>query len=284
MQTAYEDIHMLSHQAGAGVGADLRRTAALQNEVAELREKLDRTERRHAAEIASRAARIEALERSLDAARAAVADASELKRHIAELSSGERLAELEQLLASSHARATRLEREAERAKTLQEKAAQLEAETRRLAGALAQAEVERDALEACLAGAAGSGTDAACAGPDFAGRRLLCVGGRLNLFAQYRLLVERAGGALEIHDGGRVEALSRLPHLLARADAVICPADCVSHPAYYALKRHCKMAGKPCVLLRNSGLASFAEGLRRLAEGRVEIGVQQPSRPESACS
>jgi hypothetical protein len=29
---------------------------------------------------------------------------------------------------------------------------------------------------------------------------------------------------------------------------------------------------KPCVLLRNSGLASFAVGLARLGKGEVEIG------------
>ena len=60
---------------------------------------------------------------------------------------------------------------------------------------------------------------------------------------------------------------------LRQADAVICPADCVGHPAYYQLKRHCKQAGKPCVMPRGSGLASFADGLNRLAQGRLDIGA-----------
>lgn len=73
------------------------------------------------------------------------------------------------------------------------------------------------------------------------------------------------------HDGGREEALSRLPDLLAASDAVICPTDCVGHLAYYQLKKHCKQAGKPCVLVKRSGVASFAAALTRLAEGRAEI-------------
>ncbi len=103
---------------------------------------------------------------------------------------------------------------------------------------------------------------------------LLWVGGRTNLQPQYRSLVEKAGGQFIYHDGGKEEALSRLPELLGQADAVICPADCVGHPAYYPLKRHCKQAGKPCVLLRDSGLASFADGLSWLAEGRLDIGME----------
>jgi hypothetical protein len=262
---AYEDIHMLSHQVGAGVRADLRRVAALEDEIADLKARIERAGRRHEAELAGRARRIAALERVLGDARAAQAEAHELKRRLAELSCGRRQAELEE-------RAARLEREAARAAALQDRLARAEADNGRLAAALAQAEAERGALEGWIAEAAGRENGAGGGPPSFAGRRLLCVGGRLNLYAQYRLLVERAGGALEIHDGGREEAFSRLAPLLARADAVICPADCVSHPAYYAVKRHCKLTGKPCVLLRNSGVASFAEGLRRLAEGRAQIG------------
>ena len=100
---------------------------------------------------------------------------------------------------------------------------------------------------------------------------MLCVGGRTPLLPQYRQLAERLGVRLIHHDGGREEALSRLPDLLASSDAVICPTDCVSHPAYYQLKRHCKQAGKPCVLVKSSGVGSFAAALTRLAEGRAEI-------------
>jgi hypothetical protein len=65
---------------------------------------------------------------------------------------------------------------------------------------------------------------------------------------------------------------------LAAADAVICPADNVSHGAYYVVKRLCKQYGKPCVLLKNSGLSSFARGLSALD------GPRRGSLPSSSTS
>jgi hypothetical protein len=279
-QAAYEDIHMRSHQVGAGVRADLKRTAALEAELREVRGQAERAARRAESELSHRDMHIRILQQSLEVANAQAALATELKRQLAEHASGRRLAEAEARLAEAGARAAQLEREGARARALQERVAALEAEKRRLARALTDAEDERAALERFIVDApecTACPDGPACKPPDFLGRRLLCVGGRISLQAHYRALVERAGGAIEFHDGGREEALSRLPDLLARADGVICPGDCVSHPAYYQLKRHCKRLNKPCVLLRNSGLASFAEGLKRLAEARVEIGAESPA-------
>jgi hypothetical protein len=53
--------------------------------------------------------------------------------------------------------------------------------------------------------------------------------------------------------------------MLAAADAVVCPADCVSHDAYHRAKRFCKRTGKPCILLRTSGVVAFAQALRAVA-------------------
>jgi hypothetical protein len=113
----------------------------------------------------------------------------------------------------------------------------------------------------------------ACPNP-LRGRCVLCVGGRTPLLPQYRALAERLGVRLIHHDGGKEEALARLPDLLNASDAVICPTDCVGHLAYYQLKKHCKQNGKPCVLTRNSGVAGFAAALTRLAEGRADIQSQ----------
>lgn len=83
---------------------------------------------------------------------------------------------------------------------------------------------------------------------------------------QYRTLVERSNGRFAHHDGGVEDNPKRLQTLLSAADAVICPADNVSHGAYYVVKRLCKQYGKPCVLLKRSGLSTFARGLAELAE------------------
>lgn len=172
-----------------------------------------------------------------------------------------------------------LARRAERAEALEQRLTSLGEEQRGLEEALRQARDGRDALERLLLEERSCDDCAlndACPGPELRGRRLLCVGGRVNLQAMYRQLVEKAGGHFIYHDGGKQEALARLPELLGQADAVICPADNVGHPADYQLKRHCKQARKPCVMLRGSSLACFADGLSRLAAGDIDFGAGSP--------
>jgi hypothetical protein len=112
-----------------------------------------------------------------------------------------------------------------------------------------------------------------CGGSDLAGRTVLCVGGRAALYPEYRRTVEDAGGHFLIHDGGMEDNLTRLPALLARADVVVCPADCLSHNAYYAVKRYCKRFGKPCALLDRSGLSTFRKGVEAVAEAPAGAGI-----------
>ncbi len=90
--------------------------------------------------------------------------------------------------------------------------------------------------------------------------------------------MERSNGRFVHHDGGLEDSPKRLQAMLAAADAVICPADNVSHGAYYVVKRLCKQYGKPCVLLKNSGLSSFARGLSALD------GPRRGSLPSSSTS
>ena len=55
--------------------------------------------------------------------------------------------------------------------------------------------------------------------------------------------------------------MSLLPALIARADKVFFPVDCVSHDAALAVKRLCKQADKPYIPLPSSGLGSFLNAL-----------------------
>lgn len=286
IQQVYEDIHMHSHQVGAGVRADLARIASLEEEVGRLRGQLQRAGEQRESDLANRAVRIRHLEKALVQAEARARENEVLRHRIEALRSGHFLAELERRLATSEERAAELERRAERVAFLEGRVAELEAEQRRLEGALRQAWAGRDALERLLSqeqDCADCALHDACPAPELRGRRLLCVGGRVNLQAKYRQLVEKAGGEFIYHDGGKEEALARLPELLGQADAVICPADSVGHPAYYQLKRYCKRARKPCVMLRGSSLASFADGLSRLAAGEIDFGARAPlNRPQPA--
>ena len=267
-QVIYEDIHMLSHQVGAGQAADLRRLAFLEREHAELQRQARRDGERQARELADKAARIHWLEGEVAENLKRAEAAHPLRARLEALENGTAMIEMGRRLQALEAAAVRLHESAARAAALEE-------DNRRLSEERDAARAERDALERLWLGEAGqpgacSAECAACPQP-LRGRCVLCVGGRTPLLPQYRQLAERLGVRLIHHDGGREEALSRLPDLLASSDAVICPTDCVSHPAYYQLKRHCKQAGKPCVLVKSSGVGSFAAALTRLAEGRAEI-------------
>jgi hypothetical protein len=114
-----------------------------------------------------------------------------------------------------------------------------------------------------------SGTDIgkqaeSCDSFDLAGRCVLCVGGRASLYPAYRRLVETSGGNLLIYRCPRNGA-DHLPALLAHADMVVCPVDCVNHHAYFAVRRYCKRSGKPCVLLDRSCLPTFRKGVAILS-------------------
>ncbi len=271
----YGDVHMLSHQAGAGLAADVRRlnelaarNDALMQELAGGRSALAAAQ----VECARLAAELEAARSSLTEARR---ETAQLRERLAEFESGQVMVELGERLRSVTAMNEELRASAQRAGALQaalgeanRRAAQLARERDRLAE-------QRDALERLLLDSAadalpcGQPCEAPCA--KAAGRRVLYVGGRATLLAHYRQLAERLGVRLLHHDGGREEALSRLPELIDAADAVLCPTDCVSHGAYYLLKRCCKRTGKPCLLFRGAGVSSFVVALNRLAAGQASI-------------
>ena len=103
-----------------------------------------------------------------------------------------------------------------------------------------------------------------CDGSDLAGCCVLCVGGRAALYPEYRRVVETAGGSLLIYRGARQGDADHLPTLLARADALVCPVDCVNHDVYFAVKRYCRHSSKPCALLERSDLPTFLKGVEAL--------------------
>lgn len=271
-QTVYGDVHMLSHQIGAGQAADLRRLEWLDRDHARLREQVRQDGARHAREIAEKNARIYQLERDAAEAWQRAQAASPLKERLEALESGVAMTDMGRRLMLLNDQAARRQ---ERNSVLEKRLAEMEEAAAQLRQNLETVVRERDAMEKLWLGEAvdGDPCEGKCAvcPSHLKGRCVLCVGGRTPLLPQYRQLAERLGVRLIHHDGGKEESLARLPALLASSDAVICPTDCVSHPAYYQLKHHCKQAGKPCVLVKSSGVASFAAALTRLAEERSGI-------------
>ena len=271
---AYEEVHMLSHQIGAGQRADLKRLAETRAELERLQRDFDTLHKRSRHQGAAREARISELESALGAQERIGAEERE------------RIARLESQLAATTSSDTeeRIARLTERLARLESSQAALRAENARLNEALreteqaaATAEDEREAARtearalerhlAALLDERCDGCDARdCAEcRDLAGRLVLCVGGRKPLVEQYRAMVARCNGRFDHHDGGLEDHQQRLETMLASADLVVCATDYVSHGAYYRTKRFCKRHEKPHVLLGNSGIASFALAIDRLA-------------------
>lgn len=277
-QTVYGDVHMLSHQIGAGQAADLRRLAWLERQRGELGTENGRLQET----LHRQTEQINALQLALAGEQAQNAHLEPLLARVRELESGQAMVALGRQLLLAQARAGRVREAETRIQALEERMGVLRADKVRLGRERDEITLERDALEQLWARDElnDAAPEDACGGDcgrcpgSLRGRCVLCVGGRTPLLPQYRALAERLGVRLIHHDGGREEALARLPDLLNASDAVICPTDCVGHLAYYQLKKHCKQNGKPCVLTRNSGVAGFAAALTRLAEGRADIHTQ----------
>lgn len=266
----FGEIHMLSHLVGSSRRSDLGRQHQLEVACAAADGKLAQLKHDHRAvlkdnkrlederEVQQR--ELERTKQRLVFARDRIA-ALESQTLAGELEA--RIAVLERGLADAAARATAADQ------ALREVAAQL-AEAR-ATGEIAAAQVreltvENAALENELAASMGvpdGAHDAAPGGLD--GKRILCVGGRSGLVQHYRALVERRGGELVHHDGGLEESPDAVTRALATVDTVLCPVDCVSHAAYFKVKRACKHLGRRLVLLRTSGLSSFARALDTIA-------------------
>jgi prefoldin subunit 5 len=270
----HADVHMLSHQLVAGQAEALRRVARLEQNNAQAERRLAELARRHAETMAQARDQLQSLQRECHRLQAEARQMEPLRERLARFESGQIMVDLGRRLFMLEAANADLRARVTRLKELETSMQALQIQLASLAKARDAIAAERDALEYLLL--ADETASEACAGdcvrcPEWLrGRCVLCVGGRTALLAQYRRLAERLGVRLIHHDGGREDALSRLPELLGTADAVICPTDSISHAAYGQLKRHCKHTRKPCVLARTSGIAGFAAALARLAEGRAD--------------
>lgn len=287
----FTGVHMLSHQVGAGKAADARRLGFLERENAEQRRTLGAERAAADRREAALARRVEELEAKLAQLGKAEQEAAGLRARLIQLEDGSVLVDMGRRLAEVEHANQRLLAESQRVWSLEKALAATRAEATRFAAERDQLGAECDALERMLLaeeGCAGSdggchgGCDAACSlttgAEDGEPRSVLCVGGRVGLVAQYRALAQRIGIRLVHHDGGQEEALSRLPDMIAGADAVMCPTDCINHAAYHQLKRHCKRSGKPCLLFKGASVSGFAVALARLSAGQVSISAAPIAR------
>lgn len=265
-QRVFEQVHMLSHQVGAGQRADLERLARAETErddarraLAEERDRLNR--------------RLDARDKRIARLEAAHAQAEQQRRELARVLAqhAERAVRPEQDAAALVRCQQQLNAARQRIATMQQSIGELRAALAESRSRHRQLTDECTAMERFIAQATAPcnecGLDDCTPACDLRGRRILCVGGRNRLVEQYREMVARCNGRFEHHDGGVEDNRQRLDAMLSAADAVVCATDAVSHDAYYRLKRLCKRQGKPHVFLRTSGIGTFARAIEGVLPG-----------------
>lgn len=270
---AREEIHMLSHQIGAGQRADLKRLTEALAELKAFRLENEANQARARQTVEDRERRIAELGSALDASERQrhklFTELQQLRQRVDTLGGAtafDQLSRFEERTQTAEQRQQALQAELNDSRQACAKArqqnAELEAECQRWRAEYAALEQLR-AQPAGGCNACDHRVDGIC--PDLCGRRILCVGGRSQLIDHYRDLVARCNGRFDHYDGGIEDNRQRLESMLASADAVVCTTDCVSHDAYYRSKRFCKRFAKPCVLLRSSGVTTFARALETVA-------------------
>lgn len=270
----YQEVHMLSHQIGAGQRADLQALTSTRAELEHLKRDFDALHARTRTQLQERDRRIMELENALRESeterRRGEGQRQTLQAMVDDLqASTAHQTVLEARRATAHATARLLRVEQDRDRLRQAWETKVNARTNAVAG-----DGDRDphgpAMEHCSAetlhGCEGCTEEACALSRDLGGRRILCVGGRIKLVEQYRAVVTGLNGRFEHHDGGLEERRQRLEALLSSADAVVCATDCVSHDAYHRLKRFCKAHRKPHVFLQSSGLTSFTRAVEAMAQ------------------
>ncbi|SDW96423.1 DUF2325 domain-containing protein [Nitrosomonas communis] len=273
----YADMHMHSHHMGANQAADTRRLAQLEKEYAELETAMEFQKQHHSRIEAKLRLRFQEALAESEHLRHNQKEIVALKARLSAIESGKTMTEMGQRLMKLSMENERLKSVAHQADNLDQL---LQNAHNQIAALIDECKVlttERDALERFLL--SDNSCKDSCNHPNAHDTSQLkdccvvCVGGRIAQLPQYRMLAEQMGVRLTHHDGGQQHALSRLPEMINSADAVICPTDCVSHAAYYQLKRLCKRHGKPCLLFKGKGVASFASALIRLSLGQVSLNA-----------
>ncbi len=263
----FGDVHMLSHLQGARVRDDMARLAGLAQETEALRQTLTKLRERFRSRLAEKQARIDELQAQAECLPILRRRLQAAEHQLQNWRSGAAQARLERRMEAMKALCNRLATRCERLEAeladWRRRTESTETERERLAAQYDTEHKERLALEAPLWNLLANEEEPAEV-VDLSGRQVLYVGGLRHQWPCLRKLVERQGGKLLTHDGGREDNRSYLNTLLGRADWVLCPLDQISHDAVQRIKRACRQRSKPCLLLSNAGLSAFVNGRRQL--------------------
>lgn len=250
------DLHMIQHQAGACVRADMGKFNTLVDENASLARELAKLQQRSHALLLEKTAEIERNDALLMQSRAQVIGKDSIIDGLR--------SELAQLRASVP--------DLESRHRLSERLAQMDERERELRVQLAELKQAQPRMPEPAAPAPVAKTEPARSMKmpiRLVDQSVLCVGGRSGNVATYRALIERVGAQFAHHDGGLEDNANLLDSSLAAADLVICQTGCISHSAYWRVKDYCKRTGKRCVFIDNPSISSLARGLQEVT-GEME--------------
>ncbi|HRB97283.1 MAG TPA: DUF2325 domain-containing protein [Nitrosomonas sp.] len=271
----YGDIHMHSHQMGAGQATNTRRLVQLEKDYAELEVVMALQKQRHVHVEAKLRRQFQEILAEIEHLRQAQKDMLALQARLEAIESGRAITEMGQRLMKLAVANERLQSSAKQVTFLEQA---LQIANGKIAELTHECDVltaERDSLEILLQSS--SVSNVPCNPSHFHNTSqiknccVICVGGHVTQFPKYRLLAEQLGIYLIHHDGGQNDALSRLPEMISRAAAAICPTDCISQAAYYRMKRLCKRNGKPCLLFKGNGISGFASALTQVFSDQVNL-------------
>ncbi|MBN3757063.1 DUF2325 domain-containing protein [Paraburkholderia sp. Tr-20389] len=271
-QTAFGDLHMLSHLVGAANRADIRRLVALEEENVSLRAKIDRQQSR----LQEMSLQRDAATHELDA-RAAHAKAQDAE------SDDALRAEVHTLREALTARDERLALHTNRREAAEQRAAAEHDSARALRARLDEMDAlvktlqaEASALERTLQVTAADDPshDPAASLAILERMRIVYVGGRPGSNAAIKRIVESAAGEITVHDGGIEDRKGLLAAALPGADMVVFPVDCIDHDSMNMLKRICERGHIAWYPLRTASVASFVELI-----GRLNADAQTNTQP-----
>ncbi len=270
IEEVYGDVHMLSHIAGASMRVDLHEFSLLRNEVKLLKNKQQQRYQKHSRTLYEKDALLRQHKKIIQ------------KQQI-ELNAMAIAQVYKPQYKEEDRRGTQY-----KIRQLEQKVAHYQSKWKRainqqaiLERQLAQNSEELSSMESIFNIHLLSEREKSCSLPskqcqheDLEGQCILYVGGRDKQCQYFKPLVENRNGQFMHHDGGLSDGKHHLNSVLRQADVVMCPLDCISHEAMIKIKKHCKIAEKPLVMMPRSSLSAFSKGL-------IDVGKLVDKEPSS---
>jgi len=268
----FGDIHMLSHISGASLRTDVRQVGRLTSRVRSLEDEIKKVRSVSSNYTAKLLNEVSESGRKLKSSQDVNRSLNEkLNRFEKRINSGKYVQkEVDRLTRDLAVTRLQKDRLSEKLRIKSEQKKALELKKGDLEKELIASRNEIESLESLLEQIMGKHTrgDIGASGSgelDLEQRCVLYVGGLSGQKSHYQAIVEQFNGSFLYHDGGLENGQKSLSSVLARADVVLCPWDCVSHNATQKIKIQCARDSTPILFLRRASTSAFLKGLEEAA-------------------